>query len=140
MSFTSLPLFSLMAGKMAWLTRRTDVLAQNVANANTPGFAARDLEPVSFRELVARRQQTSQSASGLVTSHARHMSAIAPRRDLFSVKEVPDKRETTLSGNDVNVEQQLVSLSETQMSYQLTLNLYRKHLDMIRTAIGRGSR
>ena len=49
----------------------------------------------------------------------------------------PDKYEAALDGNDVSIEQQLVKLNETQMSYQMTLNLYKKNIDMLRLALGR---
>ena len=46
--------------------------------------------------------------------------------------------ETAPSGNAVVLEQQLVTVAETQMDFQMMTGLYRKHLDMFRTALGRG--
>ena len=34
--------------RMSWLNARQDVLSQNVANADTPGYTARDLKPLDF--------------------------------------------------------------------------------------------
>jgi len=43
----------------------------------------------------------------------------------------------TLSGNAVDLEGELRKVSETSMDYQAMVNLYRKHVSMLRTAIGR---
>src|SRR5712692_11335138 len=53
MDLGNIPLFKAMMSRMAWLTERQQVLAQNVANADTPNFKPRDLKAVSFRDLVA---------------------------------------------------------------------------------------
>ena len=50
-------------------------------------------------------------------------------------------RETLQENRTVRqIEQQLTKLGETQMAYQTTLNLYRKHLDLLRTALTRPGR
>src|ERR1700731_412316 len=51
MDLTQIPLFKAMAKKLAWLSARQSVLAENVANANTPGFRAGDLKPLDFGKL-----------------------------------------------------------------------------------------
>ncbi len=56
------------------------------------------------------------------------------------VQRSEDVYEVKPSGNAVNVEQQMMLVAETAMDHQLALNLYQKHLGMIRTALGRGSR
>ncbi|MFB3102597.1 MAG: flagellar basal body rod protein FlgB, partial [Alphaproteobacteria bacterium] len=56
----------------------------------------------------------------------------------FDTERAPDRFETSINGNDVSLEQQLTRLGQTQLSYQATTNLYRKHLDMFRIALGRG--
>jgi flagellar basal body rod protein FlgB len=58
----------------------------------------------------------------------------------FKDEAAPDAYETSIGDNDVTLEQQLTKLGETQMSYQMTLNLYRKHLEMIRTSLTRPGR
>ena len=48
MDVSSIPLLSLLKERMAWLSQRQDLLSQNVANADTPGYTAHDLKPVDF--------------------------------------------------------------------------------------------
>lgn len=134
MDFTDLPAMQMMTRKMSWLSKRTDLLAENVANVDMPGYNARDLKPVSFRELVNRDQASPEKAPRV--TNAGHLGGTIPVR-AFDDETAPDAYETSLNGNDVGLEQQLVKINETQMSYQMTLNLYKKHIDMIRTALGR---
>ena len=57
MEFNSLPLMEMMTKKMSWLSRRTEVISQNVAHADTPNFKARDLKKVSFQDMVRKESQ-----------------------------------------------------------------------------------
>lgn len=138
MSFSNLPLMSMMAKKLSWLSNRTSLLAENISNADTPGYSARDLKQVSFQQLV-EREDSGQSGGRLRPTVTRvgHLQSTLPPRP-FRFEDSDDAFATKLSGNDVGVEQQLLDLGETQADYQLTLNLYRKQLDLLRTAIGRG--
>jgi flagellar basal-body rod protein FlgB len=49
MGFADIPLLNQIKGRMTWLDARQQVVAQNVANADTPGYVARDLKaPTDF--------------------------------------------------------------------------------------------
>ena len=135
MDFNNVPIMQMMTKKMSWLSRRTEIIAQNVANADTPGFKARDLKPVNFREMVAR--EAGPKNAGPRLTNARHLTGTQATRP-FDSERAPDRFETSINGNDVSLEQQLTRLGQTQLSYQATTNLYRKHLDMFRIALGRG--
>lgn len=134
MDFNNLPVMQMMTRKMSWLSKRTDLLAENVANADMPGYGARDLKPVSFRELVRASESMATAAPRVTNAH--HLAGTMPIR-AFGDEEKPDLFEATLDGNNVSLEQQLVKINESQISYQMTINLYKKHVDMIRTALGR---
>ena len=138
MGLVSFPLLSMMTAKLSWLNRRTDVIAENIANANTPGYRAQELAPVSFRDMVTRQMAPQHVEGTMAVTDAAHLTGSRATAAPFKVANAPDAHVQTLSRNDVSVEQQLVRLGETQVDYQATLNLYGKHLDMIRTAIGRG--
>ena len=45
--------------------------------------------------------------------------------------------EFSLSGNSVDIEDQMLKVSQTAMDHQLTINLYRKHIAMMKAALGR---
>lgn len=135
MEFNNVPIMQMMAKKLAWLSRRTEIISQNIANADTPNYHGRDLKPVDFGELVAR--EGAPKAAGPRLTNARHLTGTL-HIEGFKSKKAPDRYEISIDGNDVSVEQQLTRLGETQLSYQETTNLYRKHLDLFRIALGRG--
>ena len=137
MEFNSLPLMEMLTKKMSWLSRRTEVISQNVAHADTPNYQAKDLKKVSFQEMVRKESQAGGFAPQRTNSaHLVGLTSNMP----FKGEAAPDAFESSIDGNDVSLEQQLTKLGETQMSYQMTLNLYRKHLEMIRTSLTRPGR
>ncbi len=134
MEFNKLPLLTLMAKRMAWLGQRQKVLAQNIANANTGGYRARDLEPMNFKDMV-------KGASGggklqMATTNGGH---IAPKgATATAAKEIVTDDAPKLSGNSVDVEKEIMKVGQTTMDHQFITHLYRKQVAMIKLAIGRG--
>jgi flagellar basal-body rod protein FlgB len=129
MDLNGVPLFSLMTGRMSWLSARQSVLAQNVSNADTPNYVAHDMKPMDFEGMVSQN-----SATGLTLTNVRHISihgANAP----FEEEEATGEGGTP-SGNVVSVEQEMIKLSDTQIQYQTATNLYQKAVNMFRTALG----
>ena len=135
MDFNNVPIMNMMTKKMSWLSRRTEIIAQNVSNADTPNFKVRDLKTVDFRDLVAR--EAGPKNVGPRLTNTRHLTG-THATIAFDTENAPDRFEGSVNGNDVSLEQQLTRLGQTQLSYQATTNLYRKHLDMFRIALGRG--
>lgn len=136
MEFNNSPIMQMMAKKMSWLSQRTEIIAQNVSNVDTPLYKARDLKPINFRELVDREAGPKGVAQRV--THARHLTGTsATQTQQFDTHKQPDSFETSIDGNDVSLEQQLTRLGQTQLSYQATTNLYRKHLELFRMALGR---
>jgi flagellar basal-body rod protein FlgB len=61
MDFSKISLFKALSRKMAWLADRQEVLAQNIAEANTPGYKAKDIKPADFRDVLG---QAGKGAAG----------------------------------------------------------------------------
>ncbi len=135
MNLPDVPLMTMLKGRMAWLEARQNVLSENVANADTPGYAPRDVKPMDFESLV-RNAQDGPSFRGLATTDARHI-AITPSHPSGSGG--ADAPETAQSGSSVSLEQEMIKVSETQGQFQAATNLYSKAIQLMRTAIGRGS-
>lgn len=123
-------LFAGLAGRLQFLAARTNLIAENIANADTPGYSAHDLRPVDFKRLA--------DAAALKTSDPRHISSARPATGAYKAVSSPDG-EASLNGNDVSVETQMMKLSETRMDYQLASSVYRKGVELIRLA-ARGGR
>ena len=128
-------LFNLMTRRMAWLGQRQQVLAQNIANADTPNYVPYDLKEGRFAKLLAPKLQAVRMAA---TQPAHIAKAPPGGGDAYRPKEQAEVYEIAPSGNAVTLEEQLVKVQETQLDYQTMTNLYRKHMNMIRIALGRG--
>lgn len=130
-----LNIFEAIAKRMVWLGQRQQVLAQNIANSDTPGYVPQDLKQGPFERVLERSVAPVRPAA----THAKHMAGAAARS--ARPAESADQRErfeTAPSGNAVVLDEQLIKVAETQMDYQTMTNLYRKHAQMIRAALGRG--
>ena len=126
------PLLTLLMQRMAWLGARQSVLAENVANSDTPGYTARDLKPLNFADVL--RGATPSLAPGITDS--RHIG-IAPREaSAFTDTTAPDG-EASPNGNSVSLEQEMIKVAGNQAEYQAASNLYAKAIDMLKLAIGR---
>jgi flagellar basal-body rod protein FlgB len=123
-------LFAGLAARLQFLSARTNVIAENIANADTPGFIARDLKAPDFGKLA--------NAHALRISDPRHIAAGSAAGGAARPHFAPDG-EASLNGNEVSVEAQMMKLSETRMDYQLASTVYRKGIDLIRLA-ARGGR
>lgn len=126
MRMDDIPLFGQLRGRLDWLAQRQRLTAENVANADTPGYAARDLSapPANFADALSRVE--------LVRSSGAHMS-VPDSAGRFEVITRPDS-ETTLDGNSVVVEEQMLRMAESRMAYDAAIGLYQKSLNMLRLA------
>ena len=127
MAITDLPLLSQIKGRLTWLDERQRVIAENVANADTPGYVGRDLnQPTDFAAALrgggVRMSRTS----------AMHI-APAGSATRFEAHKAPDS-ETTLDGNSVVVEEQMLKMAESRMAYDAAIGLYQKSMQMLRLA------
>jgi len=129
MGVDDIPLFSALRGRLGWLAERQRVVAQNVANADTPGYAARDLvRPPDFAEAL-------QGARGvqMMRTSASHIPSSPGASTPFVVERTPDS-ETTPDGNSVVVEEQMLRMAESRMDYDAAIGFYQKSLNMLRLA------
>lgn len=132
MDLSKLNLFKMTHHKMGWLSARQAILAENIANADTPKYRARDLEPINFeRELKSMERVTLARTSG---THQESIRKPSPFKSEETSKK--DLYEVSPTGNAVVLEEQLMKESETNMQYRLTTNIYQKHVQMMKMAIG----
>ncbi len=133
MNLNKIPLFAMLTDRLSWLNQRQQVLAHNIANADTPGYKPRDLAPVNFEKLA---NDASRRVS-IVGTNVQHLVGGARSRAPFRVSAQTDSYETTPSGNAVVLEEQLMKVSQTVMEHRITAGLYAKHMGMIRMVLGR---
>lgn len=135
MDLRSIPLFSLLTQRMSWLAKRQSILAQNIANIDTPGYKPLDLSTRDFRSLA-------RSAAGrmkLRTTNAGHLTGAGTEAGGRATVVKSPTTETTITGNAVVLEDEMMKIGQTRMEYELATSLYRRNVSMLRRAIrGRG--
>lgn len=144
MDMSGLTLMHSLQQKMKWLNKNQEVVAMNIAQADTPGYRAKRLKPMDFGDVLAQaqaledgvrmpRMPTVQVAQlGNVASDAAPGGLALPtatyRAPVYEVS--PD-------GNSVALEEELLVMADNQMEYSLMTQLYRRHMGMLRTALGK---
>lgn len=121
---------ALAEARLHWIDARQRVLAQNVANADTPGYRPSDLRP--FAESLA----AARSAAGLRRTDPRHLAAGEGDARVQRERRLP---ETTMDGNGVSLEREALRIADTETAHALAIGLHRRYLGMFRTALGRNS-
>lgn len=135
MAISDLPLLGMLKTKMRWHQARQGVLAQNVANADTPGFQPSDLKPMN-----AQQPARLASAGGVsaVQTHKAHIQAALGSSSEFQNSNSKGW-ETTPAGNSVVLEEQMIKVSANQFDFQMASTLYSRSLGLLKMAIGRNS-
>lgn len=134
---SEIPLLGMLRERMSWLNQRQSVLSQNVANADAPGYTARDLKGLDFESLLRRASGGSEFSGQLTATNPRHIAVSASGAGGFDTYDSPDVGAST-GGNTVSLEEEMMKVADTQAQYQAAANLYSKAIGLLRTAIGKG--
>ncbi len=127
--FERLTIFRTARAMAAHASHRQTIIAQNVANADTPGYQARDIAPFveSYRGNVF--------SIPMKATRPDHLNGAAGRADNLRSFVRPGEREP--NGNTVSVEQELVRGAETKEQFDRALAIYKSSLDILRASLGR---
>lgn len=103
-------LFDLAFQRAEWLSTRQTAVAENVANANTPNYRARDVEP--FAATLNR------TALAMETTSANHLPVAGS-----STRDASFKHAVSTGGNDVVLEKELIKAGEVARDYALNTSI-----------------
>lgn len=131
--FSDLEVFNDLKTRMSWHQSRQNVLAENVANADTPGFRGRDLKTPDFERSL--QLAMAQPVTTTVTSPM-HVSVTSTAPMNTPGAASPDGWEITPERNNVVLEEQMMKVAENQMEFQAASTLYSRSLGVFRIAIG----
>jgi flagellar basal-body rod protein FlgB len=146
MNLAEIPLFAMLRSRLGYLGERQNVIAQNVANADTARYVAEDLKPYSFDARVEMARQGAGGVAGatmMASTQAGHMAPKSERSGLgakWKPTRSPDS-ETTLNGNTVVLEEEMIKMNDARMQYDAAISFYQKSLNLLRLATrapGRG--
>jgi flagellar basal-body rod protein FlgB len=133
MPVSDIPILAMLRTRMAWHQERQRVLADNVANANTPQFKPRDLVPPDLA-----RPAPAAGPVALVRTDATHLGASGAGRGSQFAADTHRRYEVRPTGNAVNLEDEMMKVAANQMDYQMVTTLYSRGLGLIKTALGKG--
>ena len=134
MAVDDIPLFGLLKGRLGYLNQRQRLISQNVANTDTPGYVGRDLKPFTFDD--AMKAQAGSGGVAPMRTSAMHLGGTAKAASVWSSRLSPDS-ETTLDGNSVVLEEQMIKMAEARANYDAAVGFYQKSLGLIRMAARR---
>mgnify|MGYP000097270129 CR=1 FL=1 len=128
MKLDSLSFFKVASQRMQWLSVRQQVISENIANADTPGFKAREVS--DFSQMV----EGAARVSGVAVTNSRHLGG-AEHAGNVRVRQDEGSWEQSMDGNTVVLEQQTIKASEVSENYRMAAQLYRKGHELLTLAV-----
>lgn len=138
-----LPTFAALRDRMRFLQTRQRVLAQNVANADTPGYKPQDIRQLGIDPASRGSDQANRLGSGPATASGFALAVTSPGHIAQpsggggAGVERGSSYETRPSGNSVDLENEMLKVSQNQIDFQTAANIYQRGLATLKIALGR---
>ena len=132
MPIYDVPLFSMLRTRMQWHQERQQVLADNVANADTPKFRPRDLMPPD----ITRPTLASSAPLGMTQTEGGHLAGLSGNNSM-QFRANSGGYEVRPSGNAVDLEDEMLKVAANQMDYRAATTLYTRSLNLLKIALGK---
>lgn len=121
-----------MEAYMTRLSQRQQIVASNMANIDTPGYKTRDISfHATMQELLAGNNVNPQTTR---PEHITGRMDVFPQAQVFEVQDIP----TGTDQNNVDLDREMLKLSETSFAYSLITQMVRSKFGMIATSINEG--
>lgn len=132
------PLMQMLGTNMRYNTQRQTVLANNIANADTPAYRTQDLKSPDFDSMVSgsTRGPEFRAAGQMRLTNPKHMLGTVGSASGFRAQEIRDAQEITPVKNNVVLEEEMAKVSDTGAQYQISNSLMKKFTTMYRSALG----
>jgi flagellar basal-body rod protein FlgB len=132
----AIPLIDGLTRSMKHLAERQRVVAQNIANSETPAFRAQDVEAPDFSALLIHKG-VPHVARPRISATSAMIALGVPSSAGGRIVADSSVTETKPDGNNVTLEDQLLRMGQIQADFQTMTDLYRKQMGLIQMAIGR---
>lgn len=126
MTTEALQLFALASRRNEWLTARQAAITTNIANANSPGYRAVDVQP--FSNILEKMDV------GIATTKPGHMST-GSMATQASMTKASAGTEVTVSGNSVNLEDEMVKAGSVNRDFALNTSIVKAFHKMLLTSM-----
>lgn len=102
--------------------QRQEILAANIANADTPGYQARDIDFASQLKNIMEQGRASNTGVALQLTSARHIPGQSqPTAAPELLYRIPDQ--PSIDGNTVNMDRERTHFADNSLKYQADLTL-----------------
>ena len=125
----SIQLFTLASRQAEWLSTRQTLISGNIANANTPGFRAKD---VAAFDAVLQNTQMPMTATNPL-----HFTE-SPTSSYVVEPEVNEGSATQLSGNSVDISEELMKQGSIKRDYDLNAAIVKSFNKMMLMTVRKG--
>ncbi|MBE1285512.1 MAG: FlgB family protein [Rhodobacteraceae bacterium] len=129
--FTELNVFKMAHAMATHAGKRQALIAQNVANADTPGYKARDLVPFQ----AYTKKSNEGGLHEMRASRPGHLNGRQGSSHSWAETVVEDA--VDLSSNDVSIETQMVNAVNAKRQHDRALAIYKSSLNVLRASLGR---
>lgn len=134
MAITDIPIFSMLRTRLQYSQERQRVLAENVANADTPNYRARDLRAPKFPDPTEIAPATVSSVS-LVRTENGHIAQFGGNSNFDTNRK--NSYEVRPTGTAVNLEDEMIKVADNQTDFQAASALYTRSLGLLKVALGK---
>jgi flagellar basal-body rod protein FlgB len=111
------------------LSYRKDLIAQNIANNDTPGYLAKE---VNFEQTLKRVMNSDNSLQQNKTKPGHMSLGETSTSDFYAVQNRPGGSLRN-DGNNVDMDQELIDMSETELKYQTLTSVISKKLALLKS-------
>ncbi|HEY3985277.1 flagellar basal body rod protein FlgB [Cedecea sp.] len=119
------------------LSRRQEVLASNIANADTPGYMARDIDFTQQLKHATENQALAKSSVSLSLTSSRHIEAKAtPFDDPQLLYRIPDQ--PSADGNTVDMDRERINFADNAVKYQSSLTFLGADIKKMMSVLSQG--
>jgi flagellar basal-body rod protein FlgB len=134
--FEKLEILQMAQAMAKHASARQSLVSQNIANADTPEYRARDV--ATFADTY--EQQSGWAGRATREGHFAGSSASAGSVDTAGLRSFEREEPGTQSpnGNTVSLELEMLNAVDVKRQHDRALTVYKYSLDMMRTALGRG--
>ena len=125
-------LMRMLSTQMGYTTERQGVLAQNMANVDTPAYSSRDLKKLDFSKMASLESKRLEMA---ITAPQHSGGTLG---DKMRIQDEKNRKpfETTPTKNSVVLEEQMAKISDNNAQFQMSSTLLKKYTQLYRTAAG----
>jgi flagellar basal-body rod protein FlgB len=126
MAIMDIPIFAALRTKLQWHQQRQQLLAQNVANADTPNYRPLDLVAPRFQMATPGPAPVQ-----LARTDPGHLPGLSGSGDFANN---PNQYQVRPAGNAVNLEDEMMKVAANQMDYQAATQLYTRSMGLLKLA------